>query len=52
MVIINNPTIQKQEGTNDCGLFALANTTSLCYNINPTSFTFEQKDMKDKLYQK
>ena len=40
---------QKQKGTSDCGLFAIAAATSLCYGISPQYCTWEQEKMREHL---
>ena len=40
--MINFPSIQIQHGGNDCGLFALAFATSLCYGKSPSQVIFIQ----------
>ena len=37
--------VQGQRGSNDCGLFALAFVTSVCFGIDPASQIFDQKAM-------
>ena len=44
--LMNN---QKQEGFKDCGLFAIANATSLCFGDDPTFLLFEQQQMREHL---
>ena len=39
----------KQKGTNDCGLYALANATALCEGELPQSKEYIQKDMRSHL---
>ncbi|CAB4042278.1 COMPASS component SPP1, partial [Paramuricea clavata] len=41
--------MQKQTGTCDCGLFAIAAATSLCYGILPQDCYWEQESMRDHL---
>jgi hypothetical protein len=43
MVFINS---QRQNGTSDCCLFALAFATALCCDKNPSIVKFNQKQMK------
>ena len=38
--MINFPAIQFQHRENNCGLFALAFATSLCYGENPSEITY------------
>ena len=44
--LMNN---QKQQGFRDCGLFAIANATSLCFGDDPTFLEFEQNEMRQHL---
>ena len=46
--LMNN---QKQEGFKDCGLFAIANATSLCFGDDPTFLLFEQQQMREHLFE-
>ncbi|CAB4021279.1 Calcium-responsive transcription factor [Paramuricea clavata] len=41
--------MQKQTGTCDCGLFAIAAATSQCYGILPQDCYWEQEGMRDHL---
>ena len=41
--------VQKQKGTSDCGLFAIAAATSLCYGVLPQYCSWEQEKMRDHL---
>lgn len=41
--------MQKQTGTCDCGLFAIAVATSLCFGILPQDCNWEQEKMRDHL---
>ena len=41
--------MQKQTGSSDCGLFAIAVATSLCYGILPQDCNWEQVKMRDHL---
>ena len=41
--------IQKQQGFKDCGLFAIANATSICYGDDPTALVYEQHGMRQHL---
>ncbi|XP_078695173.1 uncharacterized protein LOC144924097 [Branchiostoma floridae x Branchiostoma belcheri] len=40
---------QKQQGSNDCGLFAIANAVALAQGISPTDVWFEQDKMRQHL---
>ena len=41
--------MQKQVGGNDCGLFAIAVATCLCYGILPEDCVWKQEEMRDHL---
>lgn len=41
--------VQQQEGYSDCGLFAIAFATSLCFGIPPATQNFVQKEMRSHL---
>ena len=43
--------IQKQSGNNDCGLFAVANSTLLSLGINPGKYLMNQGLMRSHLYE-
>ena len=43
-ITINFPALQIQHGGRDCGLFALAFATSLCFGENPSQITYIQHD--------
>ena len=34
----------------DCGIFALANATALVHEENPSTFLYNQKEMRDHLF--
>ena len=38
-ITLRFPTVQIQQGGNDCGLFAIAFSVSLCYGENPCCMT-------------
>ena len=40
---------QKQQGFRDCGLFAIANATSLCFGDDPTFLEFEKNEMRQHM---
>ena len=39
--------VQKQSGTNDCGLFALAFATSICNSLSPVTTNYFQEQMRE-----
>lgn len=41
--------MQRQRGSNDCSLFALAFATSLCNGTCPTAMSYTQKSMRTHL---
>ena len=41
--------VQKQEGTKDCGLFAVAIMTSLAHDENPSRITYDQSKFRSHL---
>ena len=43
------PDVQDQSGASDCGLFAVAFATSLCYGEDPTTRGYAQSMMRDHL---
>lgn len=50
----NSITIQvakckQQKGSYDCGLFAIANATALCFGLNPSSCIWKQSKMRTHL---
>lgn len=45
-VFIRKISVQMQRGQNDCGLFALAFATSLCYGENPSEMQYVQKSLR------
>ena len=47
LVIMKN--MQKQNGSLDCGLFAIAVMTSLAHKENPSTVTYDQKRLKQHL---
>ena len=46
---INIMDIHMQSGTNDCGLFAIANATAIVHGISPGSQAYKQEDMRTHL---
>lgn len=49
VIDIRVPQSRIQQGSNDCGLFALATATSLCYGIPPCKVLWEQSKMRSHL---
>jgi hypothetical protein len=47
----NNVKVQQQSGGNDCGLFAIAFATSLCHGEDPSQVFYDQKSMRQHLWQ-
>ena len=48
-VQIINEKVQKQQGSNDCAIFAIAFATTLCHGNNPTTTRYDQKAMRNHL---
>ena len=46
-MFFNNRDVQRQEGFNDCGLFALAYMYTLCSVNNPSLCSYTQSKMRD-----
>ena len=46
-MFFNNRDVQRQEGFNDCGLFALAYMYTLCTVNNPSLCSYTQSKMRD-----
>uniref|UniRef100_A0A1X7TST8 Ubiquitin-like protease family profile domain-containing protein n=1 Tax=Amphimedon queenslandica TaxID=400682 RepID=A0A1X7TST8_AMPQE len=46
---IDIPDVQKQQRGSDCGLFALAFTTSLCANNSPSEISYIQCQFRSHL---
>ena len=42
--------VQKQTGTSDCGFFALAFATSICYSQDPEKLTYKQDKMREHIF--
>lgn len=40
---------QKQKGTVDCGLFAIANATAIAFGKNPSKLRFKQEALRSHL---
>jgi len=40
---------QRQKGSDDCGLFAIANATAVCFGVDPRSCRFDQNQMRQHL---
>ena len=43
--------VQQQEESSDCGCFALAYATTLCHGQNPSQIKYDQKAMRNHLFQ-
>lgn len=46
---IQHINVQRQEGGNDCGLFAIAIATSLCFGHDPVGIKYTQSAMRQHL---
>ena len=49
-ILLEYCRVQQQSGPNDCGLFALAFATSLCFGVCPTVTDYKQDSMRKHLY--
>ena len=49
-VTIEIMNVIKQRGSTDCGLFALAFATSLCFGESPSERKYHQKDLRTHLW--
>ena len=49
MVPLNKNVTQKQEGTLDCGLFAIAYSIDICHNVDPSTVAYDQSKMHKHL---
>ncbi|CAF1381994.1 unnamed protein product [Rotaria sp. Silwood1] len=45
--VLSFENVQQQVGGHDCGLFALAFATSLCYGHIPSSLSYDQKSLRN-----
>lgn len=43
------PVVQQQRGSNDCGLFAIANSLALCRGEDPSRMEYQQSAMRQHL---
>ena len=48
-ITVQLPKCKQQNGSSDCGLFAIANATALCFRINPSSCVWKQSKMRQHL---
>ena len=48
-ITINVINVQTQQGTSDCGLFALAMAADLCRDIDPVNVAYDQESMRPHL---
>ena len=46
---IHKISVQQQQGTLDCGLFAIAYAVEICFGRNPQCASFNQKQMHEHL---
>ena len=47
---IKNLSVQQQNGTIDCGLFAVAFAVEVCQGHNPSTVSFDQSQMRTHFY--
>ena len=50
-ITLNIKNVQTQNGGDDCGLFALAFATSLCFGEDPSNIAYTQHKMRNHLQQ-
>ena len=50
-ITLNIKNVQTQNGGDDCGLFALASATSLCFGEDPSNIAYTQHKMRNHLQQ-
>ena len=48
--IYQSVVANKQQGSRDCGIFALAYATELAHGFDPSNFIFDQSKMRDHLF--
>ena len=48
-ISIKSMNMQKQNGTSDCGLFAISVATAICYKLDPTVVRWAQGEMREHL---
>ena len=48
-ITLHQMQMQQQSGGSDCGLFAIATATALCFGIPPNSCEWEQRNMRKHL---
>ena len=48
-IVFEHMNVQQQKGGSDCGLFAIANATTLCYGEDPVTFEYNQEAMRAHL---
>ena len=48
-LVIQIMNVQRQRGSSDCGVFALALITAICFGLDPVSMFFDQKEMRKHL---
>ena len=49
IVTLNKVPVQQQHGSEDCGLFAIANIVALCFGYEPNKILFHQDRMRNHL---
>ena len=49
-IVLHFVDCQRQNGTNDCGLFAIAFAVSICYGNLPEKFRYAQHEMRKHLF--
>lgn len=48
-ITVQIPSCKQQIGSNDCGLFAIANATAVCFGFNPSHCVWKQNKMRPHL---
>ena len=51
VLYVNVVNVQRQSGTSDCGLFAIANITHIAFGLNPCMYMFKQEAMRQHFLQ-
>lgn len=46
---LNHVDVQRQRGPDDCGLFTIANATTLCFGKDPNCESYEQSELRGHL---
>ena len=49
MLDVDIMSVGKQSGSTDCGLYAIAISTALAFDLDPTMLNFYQEDMRENV---